>query len=173
MAGHGGDLIEAYLARPAEGDGQPSVLVLHHMPGYDRASKEIVRTFARVRVHGADAQPAPPVRAGRKVNRCQRPRRVTRRRTRRAVPRRRAGRHRLPAGPARGERQGRRDRLLLGWPSDVHGRVHARRRCRRRLLRRSRRRRAGTRAAVSAARTVRQRRPVAVTRRRRRDGRRR
>ena len=46
VAGHGGDLIEAYLARPAEGDGQPSVLVLHHMPGYDRASKEIVRTFA-------------------------------------------------------------------------------------------------------------------------------
>src|SRR4051812_28974994 len=46
IKGHGGDEIEAYLAHPADGDAQPSVLVLHHMPGYDRASKEIVRTFA-------------------------------------------------------------------------------------------------------------------------------
>jgi carboxymethylenebutenolidase len=45
IAGHGGDEIEAYCARPLEGSGLPSVLVLHHMPGYDRASKEIVRTF--------------------------------------------------------------------------------------------------------------------------------
>ncbi len=44
--GHGGDEIEAYFARPVDGNDQPSVLVLHHMPGYDRASKEIVRTFA-------------------------------------------------------------------------------------------------------------------------------
>ena len=33
------------LARSTATD-QPSVVVLHHMPGYDRASKEIVRTFA-------------------------------------------------------------------------------------------------------------------------------
>ena len=46
IAGHNGDEIEAYFARPLEGDAQPSVVVLHHMPGYDRASKEIVRTFA-------------------------------------------------------------------------------------------------------------------------------
>lgn len=46
IAGHGGDEIEAYLAHPLDGDAQPSVVVLHHMPGYDRASKEIVRTFA-------------------------------------------------------------------------------------------------------------------------------
>jgi carboxymethylenebutenolidase len=46
IAGAGGDEIEAYLAHPLEGDGQPSVVVLHHMPGYDRASKEIARTFA-------------------------------------------------------------------------------------------------------------------------------
>jgi carboxymethylenebutenolidase len=45
MVGHGGDEIEAYVARPTEGTGQPSVVVLHHMPGYDRATKEIVRTF--------------------------------------------------------------------------------------------------------------------------------
>jgi carboxymethylenebutenolidase len=46
ITGAGGDEIEAYFARPLDGADQPSVLVLHHMPGYDRASKEIVRTFA-------------------------------------------------------------------------------------------------------------------------------
>ncbi|HEY2812399.1 MAG TPA: dienelactone hydrolase family protein [Acidimicrobiales bacterium] len=46
ITGHAGDQIEAYFARPVDGDNQPSVVVLHHMPGYDRASKEIVRTFA-------------------------------------------------------------------------------------------------------------------------------
>jgi carboxymethylenebutenolidase len=45
IAGDNGDEIEAYFARPTEGTAQPSVLVLHHMPGYDRATKEIVRTF--------------------------------------------------------------------------------------------------------------------------------
>ncbi len=44
--GHGGDAIEAYFARPLDGHAQSSVVVLHHMPGYDRATKEIVRTFA-------------------------------------------------------------------------------------------------------------------------------
>jgi carboxymethylenebutenolidase len=46
MTGHNGDEIEAYFARPLDGEQQPSVVVLHHMPGYDRASKEIARTFA-------------------------------------------------------------------------------------------------------------------------------
>jgi carboxymethylenebutenolidase len=46
IAGHGGDEIEAYFAYPGVPSGQPSVVVLHHMPGYDRATKEIVRTFA-------------------------------------------------------------------------------------------------------------------------------
>jgi carboxymethylenebutenolidase len=46
FAGHGGDEIEAYLAHPLEEEGRPGVVVLHHMPGYDRASKEIARTFA-------------------------------------------------------------------------------------------------------------------------------
>jgi carboxymethylenebutenolidase len=47
--GHGGDEIEAYLARP-DGEQQPrgGVVVIHHMPGYDRASKEIVRRFAEL-----------------------------------------------------------------------------------------------------------------------------
>ena len=46
ITGHGGDRIEAYLARPL-GQGQiGGVVVIHHMPGYDAASKEITRTFA-------------------------------------------------------------------------------------------------------------------------------
>jgi carboxymethylenebutenolidase len=46
MVGAEGEAIEGYLAHPLEGDGQPSVVVIHHMPGFDRAQKEIVRTFA-------------------------------------------------------------------------------------------------------------------------------
>jgi carboxymethylenebutenolidase len=48
IAGHDGDEIEAYIARP-EGDGRRGgVVVIHHMPGYDRATKEIVRRFAEL-----------------------------------------------------------------------------------------------------------------------------
>ena len=47
MTGAGGDEIEAYLVVP---DGSPtpraSVVVIHHMPGYDSPTKEIVRKFA-------------------------------------------------------------------------------------------------------------------------------
>jgi carboxymethylenebutenolidase len=42
----GDDVVEAYLARPLGPGPHPSVVVIHHMPGYDRATKEIVRTFA-------------------------------------------------------------------------------------------------------------------------------
>jgi carboxymethylenebutenolidase len=46
ITGQGGDEIEAYLAQPL-GDGPfGSVVVIHHMPGYDRSMKEITRTFA-------------------------------------------------------------------------------------------------------------------------------
>jgi carboxymethylenebutenolidase len=46
IAGHGGDEIDAYLAQPL-GDGAfGGVVVLHHMPGWDRWSKEVTRTFA-------------------------------------------------------------------------------------------------------------------------------
>ena len=44
-----GDDIEAYLARPLGSGPYPSVVVIHHMPGYDAATKEIARRFA---VHG-------------------------------------------------------------------------------------------------------------------------
>jgi carboxymethylenebutenolidase len=46
LIGHGGDLIEAYLARPLGPGPFGSVVVIHHMPGYDAATKEITRTFA-------------------------------------------------------------------------------------------------------------------------------
>ncbi|PRZ42249.1 carboxymethylenebutenolidase [Antricoccus suffuscus] len=48
ISGHNGDDIEAYLARPAEQSNRGGVLVIHHMPGYDRATKEIVRRFAEI-----------------------------------------------------------------------------------------------------------------------------
>jgi len=48
LTGHGDDPVEAYVARP-EGDAtRGGVVVIHHMPGYDRATKEIVRRFAEL-----------------------------------------------------------------------------------------------------------------------------
>src|SRR5215470_1867667 len=49
ITGHGGDQVEAYLARPLGPGPSGGVVVIHHMPGYDEGSKEITRTFA---VHG-------------------------------------------------------------------------------------------------------------------------
>ena len=46
LTGHGGDQIEAYLARPLGPGPFGSVVVIHHMPGYDAPTKEITRTFA-------------------------------------------------------------------------------------------------------------------------------
>jgi len=46
ITGHEGDEIEAYYARPTTEGPHPGVVVIHHMPGYDRSTKEIVRTFA-------------------------------------------------------------------------------------------------------------------------------
>jgi carboxymethylenebutenolidase len=44
--GHRGDLIEAYFARPLGPGPFGSVVVIHHLPGYDAATKEIARRFA-------------------------------------------------------------------------------------------------------------------------------
>ena len=44
--GDGGDVIEAYFARPLGPGPFGSVVVIHHLPGYDAATKEIVRRFA-------------------------------------------------------------------------------------------------------------------------------
>lgn len=46
--GHGGDEIEAYLARPAHDRPRGGVVVIHHLPGYDRATKEMTRRFAEL-----------------------------------------------------------------------------------------------------------------------------
>jgi carboxymethylenebutenolidase len=46
LTGHEDDDIEAYFARPLGPGPFPGVVVIHHMPGYDRATKEMVRTFA-------------------------------------------------------------------------------------------------------------------------------
>lgn len=46
LAGHDGDEIEGYLARPLGPGPYGGVVVIHHMPGYDFGSKEITRTFA-------------------------------------------------------------------------------------------------------------------------------
>jgi len=46
ITGHGGDEIEAYLARPTGGQPYGSMVVIHHLPGYDAGTKEMVRRFA-------------------------------------------------------------------------------------------------------------------------------
>jgi carboxymethylenebutenolidase len=46
ITGHGGDEIEAYLAQPLDEEPRGGVVVIHHMPGYDEATKEITRKFA-------------------------------------------------------------------------------------------------------------------------------
>jgi len=48
IAGHGGDEIEAYTASPSTDASRGGVVVIHHMPGYDRATKEITRRFAEL-----------------------------------------------------------------------------------------------------------------------------
>ncbi|HEX6522765.1 MAG TPA: dienelactone hydrolase family protein [Streptosporangiaceae bacterium] len=52
IQGHEGDEIEAYAARPMGPGSFGGVVVIHHLPGYDEATKEITRTFA---VHGYNA----------------------------------------------------------------------------------------------------------------------
>ena len=46
LRGHQGDRIDAYLARPLGAGPYPGVVVIHHMPGWDDAHKEIGRRFA-------------------------------------------------------------------------------------------------------------------------------
>jgi carboxymethylenebutenolidase len=46
IKGSGDQMIEAYQARPSEEGRRGGVVVIHHMPGFDRETKEIVRRFA-------------------------------------------------------------------------------------------------------------------------------
>ncbi|MFP6595217.1 MAG: dienelactone hydrolase family protein [Dehalococcoidia bacterium] len=54
IIGDGGDEIGAYMARPLGGGPYPAVIVLHHMPGWDDATKEITRKFAHYGYIGID-----------------------------------------------------------------------------------------------------------------------
>jgi carboxymethylenebutenolidase len=46
IGGADGETIEAYLAQPLDTAPAGGVVVIHHMPGYDEATKEITRRFA-------------------------------------------------------------------------------------------------------------------------------
>jgi carboxymethylenebutenolidase len=46
IAGHGEDPIEGYFATPLRPGPHGAVVVIHHAPGYDHATKEITRRFA-------------------------------------------------------------------------------------------------------------------------------
>ena len=46
IRGHNGDLIDAYMARPLGAGPFPAVVLIHHMPGWDAASKEMARKLA-------------------------------------------------------------------------------------------------------------------------------
>jgi carboxymethylenebutenolidase len=46
ITGHGDDPVEAYAAQPLDGAPAAGVVVIHHMPGFDAATKEITRRFA-------------------------------------------------------------------------------------------------------------------------------
>jgi carboxymethylenebutenolidase len=48
ISGADGDEIEAYIAQPDGAERRGGVVVIHHMPGYDRATKEMVRRFAEL-----------------------------------------------------------------------------------------------------------------------------
>ncbi len=65
--GAGGAEIPAYLAQPDDDGSRGGVVVIHHMPGYDRSTKEIVRRFAELgydaicpNLHHHDAPDAAP-----------------------------------------------------------------------------------------------------------------
>ena len=51
ITGHGGDEIEAYRAMPLPEESRGGVVWIHHMPGYDRESKEFVRRLADTGYH--------------------------------------------------------------------------------------------------------------------------
>lgn len=48
ITGHGGDAVEAYRSLPDGRTARGGVVVIHHLPGYDRATKEIVRRFSEM-----------------------------------------------------------------------------------------------------------------------------
>lgn len=47
VRGHNGDDIAAYISRPLGPGPFPGVVVIHHMPGWDEWTREVVRKFAQ------------------------------------------------------------------------------------------------------------------------------
>ncbi len=60
IAGDNGDEIEAYSARTLQPGPVGGVVVIHHLPGYDRQTKEFARAFAAGGPQRRDAEPLPP-----------------------------------------------------------------------------------------------------------------
>ena len=53
ITGHNGDAIEAYSARTLQAGPVGGVVVIHHLPGYDDQTKEIVRRFGHLGYNAA------------------------------------------------------------------------------------------------------------------------
>ena len=135
IVGHNDDEIAAYLARPLGPGPFPGVLVIHHAPGWDTATKEIARRFAyegyiaicpnMYHRFGPDLSPddaAAAARAGGWITTEQ-------------FLADAAGALRLRPRPAGEQREGGHDRILLGRPAVVPCGLRAPRRRRGRLLR--------------------------------------
>ena len=60
ITGHNGDEIEAYSARTLQAGPVGSVVVIHHLPGYDRQTKEFTRDVRGRRPQRGDAEPLSP-----------------------------------------------------------------------------------------------------------------
>ena len=114
ITGHEGTEIAAYLARPLEPGPVPGVLVIHHMPGLGRGLEGDHAEVRGARILGDLPSPALPGRSGREPRRRRRRGSRGGRSSRRKIPRRRRRRDPRPSRPHLFERQGRRDRLLLG-----------------------------------------------------------
>jgi len=46
ISGHNDESIEAYMAAPTDPGPRPGVVVIHHLPGWDAWTREVVRKFA-------------------------------------------------------------------------------------------------------------------------------
>ena len=148
ITGDGGDEIGAYLARPLGAGPFPAVIVIHHAPGWDEATKEIARKFA---YHGyiaispnlyhrfgpelAPDDAAAAARAGGWITTDQ-------------FLGDAGGALTSPARAADQQREDRHHRVLLRWAPVVPLGVRAADRCGRRLLRRLRHRCLAAGAAV-------------------------
>ena len=122
LRGHNGDLIEAYQSRPTwRVAACPGVVVIHHMPGWDEWTKEVDPQARPPRLRGDRAAPVLAPRPGRLGRRAARRVRAAGGVADAQVVGDVAGARRICCAPAVCQRQGRRDRLLLGRPPDLSG----------------------------------------------------